>query len=320
MNHTKRNILEAEAVRAILKDNAKKVEDCLTQSLTTQVPHLRAAMEYSLQAGGKRLRPILCARVASLFGFSEEKSLPFAIVLEYIHTYSLIHDDLPAMDDDDMRRGKPSCHKAFDEATAILAGCGLLTDAFTLMVDSANKANISPKATLKAIKIISEAAGSIGMVGGQALDMRYTNNSKPEDISQDDLLHMYSLKTGALFKASCLSGAVISGAFCDNAAPKEVYDAIEDYAFYLGRAFQIVDDILDVTQDSETLGKPAGSDTDMNKQTILSYLSLEEAKLYALELSQKAIEALDLDYFEEGNTEEAAFLRGLASLLANRIS
>jgi len=303
------SILSSEAVKNILTTRSEEVDQYLATSLQTQVPHLQAAMRYSLSAGGKRLRPILCISTGLLFGLKQEHIMPFAAALEYIHTYSLIHDDLPAMDDDDMRRGKASCHKAFDEATAILAGDGLLTDAFSLMANVGTQSGIPATAILKAIKEVAGAAGSLGMVGGQALDMEYTNKPPEMQPIQNELLYMYTLKTGALFHASCVSGALLG-----NASAFEL-EAIQDYAINIGKAFQVIDDILDTTQDSATLGKPAGSDASMKKQTILSYMPLKEARSFASTLTSQAQEALgSFDH------PEAAFLRGLASQLMHRIT
>ncbi|MDL2267294.1 polyprenyl synthetase family protein, partial [Desulfovibrio sp. OttesenSCG-928-G15] len=223
---------------------------------------LAAAMRYSLTAGGKRIRPVLCLLSAAACGKkpAPDAVMPFAAAIECIHTYSLIHDDLPAMDDDDLRRGKPSCHKQFDEATAILAGDGLLSDAFLFMtrVASSGKSSgassgsgqgISDGAVLLAIALAAEASGSAGMVGGQALDMEYTARN---DISLEELAAMHALKTGAMLRMSCEAGAVLAE------AGAEERHALAAYGTAIGAAFQIMDDILDVVGNEKDLGKPVG--------------------------------------------------------------
>ncbi len=280
------------------------LEHCLRGEHAQDMPlQLRAAMEYSLLAGGKRLRPVLCISTAKLCGLQEEAVMPFAAAIEMIHTYSLIHDDLPAMDDDDLRRGKPSNHKQFDEATAILAGDALLTDAFWFM-STVTSANISASACLHALQYLAKAAGSCGMVGGQVLDMDYTGK---DGIDLEKLRHMHALKTGALIKASCVCGALLAN------APAQTYTALEMYGKSLGAAFQIADDILDITADTATLGKPVGSDAAMGKNTYPSLLGLVASKKLAVEEKEKALLALN------GMAGiEADFLRELASYVVER--
>ena len=279
---------------------------------------LREAMNYSLLAGGKRLRPVLCllcARAAAPEAKKEEvtrQALPFAAGLEMIHTYSLIHDDLPAMDDDDLRRGRPSCHKAFDEATAILAGDALLTDAFAFMTRAGLKNGLAPELVLQAIAVVAEAAGGRGMVGGQVLDMACTGLGKsavkgdPAMIKR--LREMQALKTGALFRAACVSGGILGG------GDAETLTALKLYAEGLGAAFQIVDDILDETQDSATLGKPAGSDAEEGKLTWPALTSLEYSRKLAEAEADKAITAL-----AGLSSPEAETLRALAQKLLTRV-
>lgn len=273
---------------------------------------LRAAMQYSLLAGGKRLRPVLCLGSAALCGLDSERILPFAAALECIHTYSLIHDDLPAMDDDDLRRGRPSCHKAFDEATAILAGDALLTDAFALMASvGAAPVSIPPDRVLAAVAEAACAAGSSGMVGGQIMDMACTGKT---DVPPETLRRLDALKTGALFRASCSTGAILAGADANAVA------ALRGYGESLGAAFQIVDDILDATADTATLGKPAGSDADMGKTTYPAIFGLERSRELAREAALAAVERLapfDASPLP-GAGEEAAFLKGLALVLLDR--
>lgn len=295
------NILSPDSMKEILKARAKKVEDFLSASLPKDSPpRLLSAMRYSLEAGGKRLRPVLCLSCASLCGASENSVLPFACAIEMIHTYSLIHDDLPAMDNDDMRRGKPSCHKAFDEATAILAGDGLLTEAFNLAASTALDAAF----VLAAIRELAKAAGPTGMVGGQMLDMEYTGC---KNISLDQIRYMQGLKTGAMIKASCVCGALLAG------ASARVTRFLADYGNYLGRAFQVVDDILDITGDSALLGKPVGSDENQGKNTCPSLIGLEKSRKLAQEDAMKAREALN-----DFSGKDAAFLLSLLDYTLNR--
>ena len=265
---------------------------------------LTAAMEYSLLAGGKRLRPVLCLMWAEVCGLERAKAMPFAAALECIHTYSLIHDDLPALDNDDLRRGKPSNHKQFDEATAILAGDGLLTESFGFMADAASR--IPADRVLCAISAAAKAAGAAGMVGGQLLDMEYTGR---EDVGIDELRRMHAMKTGALIRVSCASGALLAGADAD------LLDRASIYGGAVGTAFQIVDDILDVVGDTATLGKPAGSDQEAGKNTYPSLLGLDESRRLAEEYVAAATGVLD-----GFDSPEADFLRRLARYIVDRVS
>lgn len=289
-------------MKALLQSRGKEVEAFLATCLDNRPlpPRLKESMLYSLQAGGKRLRPVLCMNCAALCGLAPEKVLPFASAIEMIHTYSLIHDDLPAMDDDDLRRGKPSNHKAFDEATAILAGDGLLTDAFVIMC----RTPLAPDAVLKAVAELALAAGSSGMVGGQEWDMIYTGRP---GIGLEELRSMQAMKTGALLRASCVCGALLAKA--DDAAVR----AMSDFGASLGLAFQIADDILDVVADTATLGKPAGSDATQGKNTYPSLLGLEKSRKLAREQAESAKAAL-----AAFPGVEADFLRALADYTVNR--
>ena len=290
-------------MKNILKNRAAAIERYLSASVETfpgTPDRLKESMAYSLSAGGKRIRPALCLTTASLFGAIEENILPFAAAIEMIHTYSLIHDDLPAMDDDDLRRGKPSNHKAFDEATAILAGDGLLTDAFLIMT----RTKADPEKLIEAIKTFSLAAGSAGMVGGQELDMLYTGKS---GITLEQIEDMQKLKTGAIIKASCLCGAILAGANAEDCK------RIGEYGAAIGKSFQIVDDILDIVADEKTLGKPKGSDIEAGKNTWPSKAGIEASKAAAERETRKAIAAL-----QTYSGEDANFLRGLAEYIINR--
>lgn len=294
-------------VKTQLAERVKPVESYLRSCLENRdIPaRLREAMEYSLLAGGKRLRPALVLAFAGMLGVGSEKIMPFAAAVELIHTYSLIHDDLPAMDDDDLRRGMPSSHKKFDEATAILAGDGLLTEAFGLMMETAMSQSVAAKHVVQATSVLSRAAGAGGMVGGQALDMEFTHRA---DVNLAELRTMHGMKTGALISASCISGAILAG------APVEDVQAAADYGRAIGVAFQIVDDILDVVGDEADLGKPVGSDEKQGKTTYPSLLGLDESRTMASNFVDGAIKALN-GY--EGT--DADFLRQLARYIVERV-
>ena len=305
--------MDKTAVKKRLKAYAADVErylaGCLS-SLTDLPQGLRQAMDYSLLAGGKRLRPVLCLAFARAFsprGVDLSSAvMPFAAAIECIHTYSLIHDDLPAMDDDDLRRGRPSNHKQFDEATAILAGDALLTDAFSFMASvGTGDVALPPERVLAAIAVMARAAGGPGMVGGQYLDMAYTNGAAP-DLAQ--LRAMHAMKTGALLTASCLTGAILAGA--DETARAHV----TAYGKALGAAFQIMDDVLDETGDAAILGKPVGSDAANDKTTYPSLMGVEKSLALARQEAAAAIAALP----DAG--DETAFLHGLALYVVNRVN
>lgn len=231
-------------------------------------PRLREALGYALSLPGKRLRPLITLGVAELYGISEEIALPIASATELVHTYSLIHDDLPCMDDDDLRRGKPTLHVAFDEATAILVGDALLTKSFSL-VASHEKLEDTRKNNL--IISLTKAAGCGGMIGGQMLDI----DAEKRTTSLEYVMQMHVQKTGALLGHSFASGALLAG--------KKDADTLYKMGTEIGVAFQIIDDILDITQSSDVLGKPAHSDVSKAKTTILSYCSIEEAYVLAEE-------------------------------------
>jgi geranylgeranyl diphosphate synthase type II len=293
-------------IKERLKEKSALVEAYLAECLKDMnIPAaLLKAMEYSLQAGGKRLRPALCLTCASLFHLAPGKALPFAAAIELIHTYSLVHDDLPAMDDDDLRRGKPSNHKMFGEAMAILAGDGLLTEAFGLMASTVTK--LPAGRVLAALAEMAAAAGAAGMVGGQALDMEYTGRS---GVSFEELKAMHALKTGALIRASCVSGALLAG------APEQDLENVRRYGEAVGAAFQIMDDILDEIGDEKTLGKPVGSDRDQGKTTYPSLLGLDKSRELAAARVSEAVAAL-----ESYPDEAAVFLRDVAQYILERVS
>ena len=261
-----------------------EINSALKEYLPTADDVVSQAMRYSVENGGKRIRPALLLEFCRVCGGDYKKAMPFACALEMIHTYSLIHDDLPFMDNDDFRRGKPSCHIAFGEEYALLAGDALLTLAF----ETAMKSNLSAEITVKAAKELAKAAGVMGMVGGQVLDLQ--NEGKKVGVS--DLQKTDELKTGELIRAACVLGCVCAGADDKKIA------AAEKYAHDIGIAFQIVDDILDVTSDEETLGKPIGSDEENQKSTYVSLLGIEKSRKTAEELTlnaQKALDAFDGD-------------------------
>lgn len=267
------------------------------------------AMNYSLLAGGKRLRPVLMSEVFRLFGGQEVAILePFLAAIEMIHTYSLVHDDLPAMDNDEYRRGRKTTHVVYGEAMAILAGDGLLNYAFETALkafdqisDGSNKL-VSYERIAKAQQVLSAKAGIYGMIGGQVIDMEECEGS----ISRERLDLMYALKTGALIEASMMIGAILAG------ANKEEIQQIEKIAGDVGLAFQIKDDILDVTSTSEVLGKPIHSDEKNEKTTYVTLMDLESANNEVLKVSQRAVEAyLSLPYQNE-------FLEKLILTLVNR--
>ncbi len=287
--HTKRQQTD-EALRRFMLTGEEPLAD-----------HIEA-MRYSLFAGGKRVRPILCIAAAETLNADTEQVLPIACALECIHTYSLIHDDLPAMDDDDLRRGNPTSHKVFGEAQAILAGDGLLTHAFDLLSDPLYGGNLSDGSRLRIIHIISRAAGSLGMVGGQSIDVA----SEGKSVSFDTLRFIHSRKTGALITAAVLAGAVVG-----NASDKQ-FAALGRYGEHVGLAFQIVDDLLNVQGTTEQLGKAAGSDADRLKATYPAFFGLEETTIKAQEAVKTAVAALDI--FDE----KADPLRELANYIITR--
>ncbi len=293
-----------ESGRQLLRLRAARVEAYLAACLKGRnIPStLAAAMEYSLLAGGKRLRPVLCISCARLCGGDAEAVLPFASAVECIHSYSLVHDDLPAMDNDDLRRGKPTNHKVFGEAAAILAGDALLTEAFVFMASTP----LPAEHVLPALAEAARAAGAEGMVGGQMLDMEYTG---ADGIDIGRLAAMHAMKTGALLRASCVCGGLLAGA--DGSA----LAALSRYGTALGAAFQIVDDILDVTGTEAEIGKPVGSDAARGKPTYPSLLGLERSREQALEQSRRAHDALEMF-----SGAEADFLRDLALSLSKRVS
>ncbi|MBE6539091.1 MAG: polyprenyl synthetase family protein [Ruminococcaceae bacterium] len=247
----------------------------------SDIDEVADAMKYSVYAGGKRIRAYICLAFCRLFGGDVKAALPFAAAIEMIHTFSLIHDDLPCMDDDDLRRGKPTNHKVYGEATALLAGDALALKAFGVVAENPY---VSPDIALRAVRALSFASAERGMVGGQIMDMQGEKTALPIE----KLKKLQSLKTGALIEVSARLGAMAAGVSDDD---RRMLNALE-YAKGIGLAFQIKDDILDVTGDEALLGKPIGSDAENSKSTFLRFMSIEEAEKYAKELTEKAKESI----------------------------
>lgn len=263
---------------------------------------IHEAMRYSVNAGGKRLRPVLLLAAAEAVGGDYKKAIPAACAIEMIHTYSLIHDDLPAMDDDDYRRGKPTSHMVYGESIAILAGDALLTHAFELLGEADRSVQLSGGTIAKVVREIAYAAGSRGMIGGQVVDILSENR----EIDKKTLEYIHSHKTGALFKASVRTGAIIGGA-----SETELRE-LTQYAESFGVAFQITDDILDVAGDSKKLGKTVGSDERKKKATYPSLFGLEQSKTLAVEAVEAALNSL------KTFGERADILKYFARYLINR--
>jgi len=274
--------------------------DDLVPALSDYPEIIHKAMRYSLMAGGKRLRPALVIGAAQAVGCSYEKVLPTACAFELIHTYSLIHDDLPAMDDDDYRRGKPTCHKVYGESIAILAGDALLTLAFELIAKNID--TVEAELVLKVIKEVAVASGSKGLVGGQTVDII----SSSGNVDKEELEYIHKHKTGALLRASVRCGAILG------AANEKQLTALTSYAENLGLAFQIVDDILDVKGDSDKIGKPVGSDEKNDKATYPAIYGLRSAEGKVIQLTESAVKALDIF------GDKADFLRSAAYFNVNR--
>ena len=274
-----------------------RTEEYLARCFTNDAPQkkLFEAMRYSLLAGGKRLRPVMVLAFCELCGGNAEKALPFAAALEMVHTYSLIHDDLPCMDNDDYRRGKPTNHRVFGEATAVLAGDALLTAAFGQLAS----AKLPAERIVEAVRVLSLCAGEMGMVGGQVLDM----DAEMRICTEQEVIDIQSRKTGALISAACQLGVIAAG------GTSKQQTAAAQYADSLGLAFQIQDDILDVIGDAGKLGKATG--VDKNKNTFVRLYGVETCKEMVAQETEKAVHALD-------SFDNADFLIGLARELVHR--
>jgi len=272
-------------LNAYLKERKLLVEEALEHYLPPQKGFYNPiveAMRYSLFAGGKRLRPILCLAATEVVGGKKETALPVACALEMIHTYSLIHDDLPAMDNDDFRRGKPTNHRVFGEAMAILAGDGLLTEAFYLLTYPDLLEKIPPAQLVWISHLIAQAAGFRGMVSGQVMDLEATG----KEIGLEELKAIHDHKTGALIRVAVESGAIIGG------GNKTEVEALKEYGTQIGLAFQIVDDVLDIEGNPEDMGKNIGSDEPQQKATYPKLVGLNEAKEMAQTCIKRGIHAL----------------------------
>ena len=276
-----------EALARYLEERRLQVDEALGRYLPEASDHpkeIHEAVRYSVFAGGKRLRPILVLAAAEAAGGQVEHALPAAAAIELIHTYSLIHDDLPAMDDDDFRRGRPTCHKVYGEALAILAGDALLTQAFILLSGEPSSLRADAVARLRMISEIAQAAGSKGMVGGQVVDIL----QEDREVDLATLLYLHTHKTGSLIRACLRVGGIISS------AGSEQMEALTRYGDRIGLAFQIVDDILDLEGSLEALGKRAGSDLRKKKATFPGLLGLEESRQRARSLVREAKHALSV--------------------------
>lgn len=293
-------MMEFKATLNQYADKTEQALDRLFPEVSCPQEDVIRAMRYSLLGGGKRLRSSLVLAFCAACGGDEEKALPFACAVEMIHAYSLIHDDLPCMDDDDLRRGKPSCHVAFGEATALLAGDGLLTQGFALMLE---QRHLPAETVLRAASCLGKAAGVFGMIGGQVMDLA---NEKNDGVDIQRLKDTDALKTGALIQASCEMGCLIAGATEDQIA------AARDYGQKIGLAFQITDDILDVTSTTEELGKPVGSDVQQNKATYAALYGVEKAREVSADLLNQAKESLKHEKLD------TPFLCGMADYILAR--
>ena len=290
-----------EDFKKVLKTQAEKVEQAADKFLPQKEGYQREiykAMRYILLEGGKRIRGVLALECCRIACGDEEKAVPFAAAVEMVHAYSLVHDDLPAMDNDDLRRGKPTNHKVFGEATAILAGDGLLGCAFETVLVNTQSDNIQN--AWKALKILATGLGPEGMLGGQVIDM----GAEGRKISEDELYALHRMKTGALIKAACMGGAAIGG------ADDELIKKLEKYAQCIGLAFQIKDDILDVEGDAAVLGKNTGMDAGREKTTFVTLMGIEKSKEKMSQLTQSAVEIA-----QEIGSE---FLADMAKYLLNR--
>lgn len=273
---------EFEALELKLQNNSDQMERAFVdyfenKKIDKGVVAFLATEKYSLLGGGKRIRPFLVNEVCVMLGGDVSASMPFAMAVEMIHTYSLIHDDLPCMDDDDMRRGKPSNHKVFGEAYALLAGDALLTNAFAV---AASNKHTDASVTARAVELIAEAAGDSGMIGGQFIDLE----GEMRKLSLDELLMLHNLKTGRMIELSAILGCLAAG----YGEESTEFACVRNYAQKIGLAFQVVDDVLDVEGDEQTVGKTLKSDAENQKTTFLTFFDVSRAKRYAQSLTAEA--------------------------------
>ncbi len=298
--------MDRAALKTYLSDRKSEVDRVLQSYLpgpTCDPPLLHEALRYSLFAGGKRIRPILCLASCEAVGGRTEVALPFAASIELIHTYSLVHDDLPAMDDDTYRRGKLTNHKMFGESTAILAGDALLTAAFTMLAEKGLSSTVSPKKILRVILELGSASGSTGMVGGQLNDIEAQGK---DDLSLEKLKRIHSHKTGVLIRASVRVGGILGGA-----GPKKL-SSLTSFGEKIGLAFQIADDVLDVEGEAQTLGKPVGQDESKGRCTYPALMGLSRAKKEATVLVEEALSEIEF------LGPEADPIRQIASFIIDR--
>ncbi len=292
-----------EAVKRALAENASATEAAMKEIFSARDEDIAVLLDseaYSLFAGGKRVRPFLVNEICRMLGGDVSRSMAYACALEMIHTYSLIHDDLPCMDDDDMRRGKPTNHKVFGYATALLAGDALLTHAFGT---AAENPNTTPEQNAAAVSVLARGAGEFGMIGGQIMDLR----GEVEQLALDRLLKLHSMKTGALMVCAAKLGAIAAGFSTDS--PET--EAVVEYAAKIGLAFQVIDDVLDVVGDEAELGKSLRSDAERNKTTFMTYYTTDEARAYATTLTAEAVSAIS-------DFDGSATLTDLAAYLLER--
>jgi len=274
---------QLESLREALKQTAKRVEVTLDEVLpqpTGPGGRVAEAMRYAIFAGGKRIRPFLTLASAGLFDVPQAYGLRVAAAIEALHTYSLVHDDLPCMDDDDLRRGRPTTHRQFDEATAVLAGDALLTLSFGLLADPATHPSADVRGRL--VGKLAEAGGTAGMIGGQMIDMMASEN----DFGEAEIIQLQALKTGALFEFCCEAGPILAGASDGDRL------RLHDFARDFGLAFQIADDIIDATGTAEEAGKAVGKDEAQGKATLVSLLGLDKARDEAFRLASRAADSL----------------------------
>eukprot|EP00543_Licmophora_paradoxa_P011219 CAMPEP_0202458290 /NCGR_PEP_ID=MMETSP1360-20130828/24066_1 /ASSEMBLY_ACC=CAM_ASM_000848 /TAXON_ID=515479 /ORGANISM="Licmophora paradoxa, Strain CCMP2313" /LENGTH=316 /DNA_ID=CAMNT_0049078763 /DNA_START=155 /DNA_END=1105 /DNA_ORIENTATION=+ len=289
---------------AYLLSKKGPIEAALEASVVSKEPETKKICEsmlYSLMAGGKRIRPVLCLAACEMFGGTEEQAMPAAVALEMIHTMSLIHDDLPSMDNDDLRRGKPTNHVIYGEDVAILAGDALLSDSFKHVAE--NTKGVAAERVLDVVIRLGKSVGPKGLAGGQVMDLECEGK---EDVTLDDLRWIHTHKTATLLQVACASGAVMGGA-----TPEEV-EAVEKFALNIGLAFQVADDILDVTASTEDLGKTAGKDEDTDKTTYPKLMGLDGAQAEAQRLIDEAKACL------EPFGEKAAPLKAIADYIIAR--
>ena len=279
MSTDQSNLAAVSLFTDALRTSSAAVDAALEQ-LIPATPELHGrvheAMRYALFAGGKRLRPFLVLMSAGLFGVPERRALRVGAAIEVLHTYSLVHDDLPAMDDDDMRRGRPTTHRAFDEATAVLAGDALLTVAFEILADE--ETHPSAEVRIRLVKELAVAGGRDGMIGGQMIDMQ----ASERQFGADEIIQLQRLKTGALFEFSCVAGAILAEAGAGHEA------TLREYARDIGLTFQITDDLLDVLSTAEKTGKAVGKDAEAGKATLVSLWGIDGAKAKASALAEHA--------------------------------